>query len=411
MITRIDVDGFKSLVDVGIDVPPFLALIGPNGSGKSNLLEALRFVADTVDDGFDAAAGTHPRGHGPQLFHHTGAGPVTSFRVTVGMLVASEVGPLPVRVRVVGRLVDDFAVMDEASRLWVDNLEQREWMDRLGVAPQLRKAISDARDAFLAQGGSTSVELRSDGRPDPGELVSLVRKECSTWPALALDPRTMRAPAQRVGKAHEFVNLRPDGANLAEVLDNLEGRRLLGDLNLDLGALIPGAESVVALFDARREEYDFDLVLVGDGPTIPPLLSDGTLRVLGTLAASYAGSTGGTLVIEEIENGLHPTRLAELLRRLLRDVSDLSRERADRPLRQLVVTTHSPVLMSALRERVDGSLILLDPAIHYGPEPGSRSTITWARPVREQATGDDPGVCATPYEVRRLLDTVTGGTG
>lgn len=45
MITRIEVDGCKSFVDLALDLPPFLAVIGRNASGKSNLLDALAFVA------------------------------------------------------------------------------------------------------------------------------------------------------------------------------------------------------------------------------------------------------------------------------------------------------------------------------------------------------------------------------
>ncbi|MCA2222991.1 AAA family ATPase [Nonomuraea aurantiaca] len=44
MLTRIEIDGFRSFLDFELDVPPFLALVGPNSSGKSNLLDALGFA-------------------------------------------------------------------------------------------------------------------------------------------------------------------------------------------------------------------------------------------------------------------------------------------------------------------------------------------------------------------------------
>jgi AAA15 family ATPase/GTPase len=44
MITRIEIDGFKSFADFSLDLPPFLVLIGGNATGKSNLLDALRLL-------------------------------------------------------------------------------------------------------------------------------------------------------------------------------------------------------------------------------------------------------------------------------------------------------------------------------------------------------------------------------
>jgi hypothetical protein len=41
MLTRLEVDGFKSLRDFSIDLEPLTVLLGPNDAGKSNILEAL----------------------------------------------------------------------------------------------------------------------------------------------------------------------------------------------------------------------------------------------------------------------------------------------------------------------------------------------------------------------------------
>ena len=61
MITRIEIDGFKSFENFALDLPPFLVLIGTNASGKSNLLDALTFVANAATVGLDAAiSGGHP---------------------------------------------------------------------------------------------------------------------------------------------------------------------------------------------------------------------------------------------------------------------------------------------------------------------------------------------------------------
>ena len=45
MITRIEIDGFKTFENFGLDLHPFTAIVGPNASGKSNLFDAINFVS------------------------------------------------------------------------------------------------------------------------------------------------------------------------------------------------------------------------------------------------------------------------------------------------------------------------------------------------------------------------------
>jgi predicted ATPase len=47
MITRIEIDGFKSFHNFTIDLKPFQVLIGSNGVGKSNLSESRKGVKRT----------------------------------------------------------------------------------------------------------------------------------------------------------------------------------------------------------------------------------------------------------------------------------------------------------------------------------------------------------------------------
>lgn len=45
MLTRIEISGFKSYEDFGIDIGPHAIVLGANGVGKSNLFDALRLLA------------------------------------------------------------------------------------------------------------------------------------------------------------------------------------------------------------------------------------------------------------------------------------------------------------------------------------------------------------------------------
>ena len=79
--------------------------------------------------------------------------------------------------------------------------------------------------------------------------------------------------------------------------------------------------------------------------------SDGTLRFLALAAALLSSESGHVFFIEEIDNGLHPTRL-----HLLLDVI----EQATRNLGcQVIATTHNPQLLAYLSPEAREDAVLL----------------------------------------------------
>lgn len=69
-------------------------------------------------------------------------------------------------------------------------------------------------------------------------------------------------------------------------------------------------------------------------------MSDGTLRFLAILTALLTRPEGSLIVIEEVDNGLHPSR-AGLLLQMLREIGK------NRNI-DILVTTHNPALMDEL---------------------------------------------------------------
>lgn len=69
-------------------------------------------------------------------------------------------------------------------------------------------------------------------------------------------------------------------------------------------------------------------------------MSDGTLRFIAILTALLTRPSGSLIVIEEVDNGLHPSR-AWLLLEMLRDIG--SNRNID-----ILVTTHNPALLDVL---------------------------------------------------------------
>jgi predicted ATPase len=69
-------------------------------------------------------------------------------------------------------------------------------------------------------------------------------------------------------------------------------------------------------------------------------MSDGTLRFIAIVTALLTRPEGSQLVIEEVDNGLHPSR-AELLLKMLKELG--AKRKID-----ILVTTHNPALLDAL---------------------------------------------------------------
>jgi predicted ATPase len=55
LIQRLEVRGFKSLVDVSLDFTDLTVLVGPNGAGKSNLAHSIGFLSDVYAIGVSEA--------------------------------------------------------------------------------------------------------------------------------------------------------------------------------------------------------------------------------------------------------------------------------------------------------------------------------------------------------------------
>ncbi len=79
----------------------------------------------------------------------------------------------------------------------------------------------------------------------------------------------------------------------------------------------------------------------GEPPTVDARgMSDGTLRFLAILAALLTRPTGSLLVVEEVDNGLHPSR-ARLMLEMLKTVG--GQRGVD-----VLVATHNPALLDAM---------------------------------------------------------------
>jgi len=135
--------------------------------------------------------------------------------------------------------------------------------------------------------------------------------------------------------------LAPDGRNLSNVLQYLAERHP-DDLRGIVSALRRQVPQVAGI-DTTVLPDDRLLLRLADEPFEAPILaryvSEGTVKLLAYLILLHANPSAGLLGLEEPDNQLHS--------RLIYGLTEEMRLAAQRS--QLVVTTHSPYLMDAVR--------------------------------------------------------------
>lgn len=161
----------------------------------------------------------------------------------------------------------------------------------------------------------------------------------------------------------EDVVLRPDGANVSSVLFHLCQSPTGKDAILRFLQKLPERDIAdIAFIESARQQVILQVretFIPGGELRDASLLSDGTLRVLAIAAAVLSAPEGALVVIEEIDNGVHPSRA----RMLLENMHRVAKERS----LSLLITSHNPALADALPTEAIPDVVYC----HRDPETGA----------------------------------------
>ena len=96
MLTRLEANGFKNLLDFRVDFGPFNCIAGPNGVGKSNVFDAIHFLSLLTDHTLTGAAlearGSDPEAGDPlDIFWTDGDSRADEIQLAAEMLIEPEV--------------------------------------------------------------------------------------------------------------------------------------------------------------------------------------------------------------------------------------------------------------------------------------------------------------------------------
>ncbi|MEM0993599.1 MAG: ATP-binding protein [Bacteroidota bacterium] len=359
MIKELHLENWKSYASGKLYIDPLTILIGTNASGKSNVVDALLFL-QKISRGLQLTSAVRGdqdnegiRGNLDWLIKKG------EEKATLKIIFQSSIHPstdyeyfisivkIDNRIEVFSEYLSRVKYTKTKKKSYSKNLfYTTEGVSELpsiaayfatntqgrGKKVELRKSIS-----VLSQ--SVSLSLLKEVQEGINELVQTLTH------IFVLDP----IPSHMRNYAPLSDVLLSDASNVAGVLAALdESRKTVVEEKLtNYLRFLPEKDVVKVWVEAvgkfqsdamlyckeRWEASQEDFIVDARG------MSDGTLRFLAILTALLTIKEGSLLVVEEIDNGLHPSR-ADLLVKFLKEIGESRKI-------DIVCTTHNPALLDA----------------------------------------------------------------
>jgi len=420
VLTRVEINGFKSFQDFALDFEPLLMVLGPNSAGKSNLFDALALISRLSSMEISKAL-QGGRGSIRDQFSRTPTGIANEMSFAVELLVSDD------------NQLAELAQTRFRYELIISHKRLSSGVEELNVAHERLRPIVRAADKWLESHSAYSPFVRYDapdvllalefGEPDMpraavsreysqasgraaerdvrelplvaektllaevfGRHITAVRHELRSWRFLHLGMVALRTPSEP-GASARLVS---DGSNLPTALAALS-EEVRARLQADMAELVPGLASLQVTIG--NDDLGVEATFSDGQKYSQRVMSDGTLRLLALLTMLHSSEPGGLVAWEEPENGLHPGRLRELLRRLRELV-----QRDDALPVQILMNGHSPAIVAGLYD-LPGSLALADLVRRNG---GPRRTRV--RRVAASTQPSDPFTTVSMREIEALLE-------
>ena len=340
-ITKIRVNGFKSLVDFEMDLSKFNCLIGLNGSGKSTVLQFLDFLSQLIRGDMEGWL-KERQWEKSDIRGGIRSKPTVYFRVD---LLRDDRQPIwwegIYRVSTAACVAERLETPETTLQTAGGKLIRRE---------SGAKEVSRQKIIFKYHGSLLSQLTEKEV---PTSVLEIKRYFLNSHSSDLLSPESLR---RRTRKAAGSIGL--GGQNLAAFLSELEpqGRKLVTD---NLEKPYPNLQELIIKTLRSgwkelsiKESYSKESLI-----TKARHVSDGMLRLVALLAETE--SDHDFLLFDEIENGINPELVAFLIQILTN------------ARQQIMVTTHSPLILNYLDdETAQESVVYL-----YKTEEGATKAI------------------------------------
>ena len=340
MITSLRLADFKNFEDETLRIGPFTVIVGANASGKSNIRDAFRFLHG-IGRGYTLAEIIGGKYVGGQLEWE----PIRGAPREVAR-VNSDVFALEVDVKLGNVDVNYFV---GASPELVGAIGFRIGRERLRVGNSIiYRRLQKGFEGNLAKTYQTIEPVFRRDQPIIAQITGLqATADSAKYVGIILDALTNI----------RFLDLVPDRMRQPSI----PGQIILGDGGENLPTVLqalcadPAKKAVLTQWTREltpMDVADFEFPDDPDGKVHLRLrersgrqisahsASDGTLRFLAMLAALLGPDPARLYFFEEIDNGIHPSRLNLLI--------DLIEQQTAKGETQVIATTHSPQMLSMI---------------------------------------------------------------
>jgi predicted ATPase len=349
MFTKLRLKNFKSFRDAELALGPLTLLVGTNASGKSNLRDAFRFLHG-IGRGYtlaDIIGGKYGEG-GDYLW--------SGIRGGIREIAFQEKLDFVLEVSY---------TIDYEGREGIATYSIVVALDTSSGTPQIgyERLVIAGYDFpfFKTEQLSDPVRTRAVIRSRPGfpqyiplHMLQPALSQLSEYRGLNREVKELLRACLDILRSMRFLDLNPEVMRRA----SFPGQIVLGDrgenLSSVLQAICADPQRKRALVQWIQEltpmdAIDFEFPADQIGRVLVTLVeqhgqrtsaysaSDGTLRFLGMLAVLLGPESARLYCFEELENGIHPTRIDLLLQ--------LIEQQAAQKNIQIVATTHSPQLL------------------------------------------------------------------
>lgn len=359
MIKRIYFENFKSFSKTEIQIENITTLIGTNAAGKTNMIEGMMILSElmtgrdlsTILDGTkNSDTGVRGGAKGCCRFE-------SNYFVLGCTVQYNEVVDLQYRIKI--EVNDRIMIAEEQLSEIYGNEEKLMYYTKAadkqsgditvacnnGLKGRNPDITCIRFSAIISQLATKLPQDRKYGKKIV-EYASVVIEKFRN--ILYLNPETNRM------RSYSLVNdieLRVNASNISSVLFALckdgKNKKMLLEImqqlpenkTLDITFTEGPLNDVILFLEEKSGKYIEKIDATR--------LSDGTLRCLAIVAAVLSEKKGGMIVIEEVDNGIHPGRAKTLIQL----VSNIAREREV----DVIITTHNAILLNALsKENLSG---------------------------------------------------------
>ncbi|MFM6340456.1 MAG: AAA family ATPase [Dolichospermum sp.] len=322
MLSKLKVQHYKSLFDTEVDLERLTVFIGPNGSGKSNICEALAVLSNFMQKLIDTKSNK-------QIITLFSDSLKSLSRIQPSIESKFWHGKQDYLSFAISSLTTTKTTASEKSQKNLDISVHLDYPERRIKVENIEKSID-----FICKTANPLREFLVSNHYSNSRLFKDIKK-VNVYDF---------APIYLSSKISSSGSMDRTGQGIANTLLDilLANRDSFDELQDRLTQLVPNIKKIVL---PRGENQTFSLELVDrySEHHIPASdISDGTLRILAFLTALYQENTPSIICFEELENGVHPWLLHKMME-LLKIVS--TEGITGKPV-QVLITTHSPVLLN-----------------------------------------------------------------